>query len=130
MITCATYVFNSLSLHFHGADHIYRRKSTILVLMNNGRRLTASSDRVVRISMYLFPSGLLLIDYGGLDTDFGSITLVFSGTQTVSGLQIRTPEGEWKHVESIPGGITVNVRHVPFSYGSLNVLILCRCAIL
>ena len=46
----------------------------------------------------------------GLDTDFGSLTLVFSGTQTVSGLQIRTPEGEWKHVQSIPGGITVNVR--------------------
>ncbi|KAE9393094.1 Clavaminate synthase-like protein [Gymnopus androsaceus JB14] len=43
-----------------------------------------------------------------VDTDFGSMTLVFSGTQTVSGLQIRTPTGEWKHVKSIPGGITVN----------------------
>ncbi|ESK87420.1 flavonol synthase [Moniliophthora roreri MCA 2997] len=41
-------------------------------------------------------------------TDFGSMTLVFSGTQTVSGLQIRTPNGTWKHVESVPGGITVN----------------------
>jgi isopenicillin N synthase-like dioxygenase len=41
-------------------------------------------------------------------TDFGSITLVFSQTQTVSGLQIRTPTGDWKHVKSIPDGITVN----------------------
>lgn len=37
------------------------------------------------------------------------MTLVFSQTQTVSGLQIRTPTGEWKHVKSIPDGITVNV---------------------
>lgn len=50
-----------------------------------------------------------------LDTDFGSITLVFSGTQTVSGLQIYTREGEWKHVKSVPGGITINVRIIPFS---------------
>lgn len=42
-------------------------------------------------------------------TDFGALTLVFSQTQTVSGLQIRTPSGEWKHVKSIPDGITVNV---------------------
>ncbi|KAF9459397.1 hypothetical protein BDZ94DRAFT_1382076 [Collybia nuda] len=41
-------------------------------------------------------------------TDFGSMTLVFSQTQTVTGLQIRTPSGEWKHVKSIPDGITVN----------------------
>ena len=43
------------------------------------------------------------------DTDFGTMTLVFSLAQTVSGLQIRTPTGEWKHVKSIPDGITVNV---------------------
>lgn len=44
-----------------------------------------------------------------VDTDFGSISLVFSQTQTVSGLQLRTPNGDWKHVKSVPNGITVNV---------------------
>ncbi|KAK7047123.1 hypothetical protein VNI00_006788 [Paramarasmius palmivorus] len=42
------------------------------------------------------------------DTDFGSLTLVFTGSQTVSGLKIRTPDGSWKHVKYVPGGITVN----------------------
>jgi len=39
-----------------------------------------------------------------VDTDFGTMTLVFSLAQTVSGLQIRTPTGEWKHVKYIPDG--------------------------
>ncbi|KAF8584800.1 gibberellin 2-oxidase [Ramaria rubella] len=41
-------------------------------------------------------------------TDFGSLSLVCNQTQTMSGLQIRTPQGEWKHVKPVPGGITVN----------------------
>ncbi|KAH8690019.1 gibberellin 2-oxidase [Talaromyces proteolyticus] len=43
----------------------------------------------------------------GGHTDFGSLTLLFS--QHVAGLQIRTPEGEWKYVKPVTGGITCNV---------------------
>ncbi|KAJ6560736.1 hypothetical protein B0H10DRAFT_1845493 [Mycena sp. CBHHK59/15] len=43
---------------------------------------------------------------GGGHTDFGSLTLLFS--QHVAGLQIRTPQGEWKFVKPVAGGITVN----------------------
>jgi len=39
-------------------------------------------------------------------TDFGSLTLLFS--QSVAGLQIRTPSNEWKWVKHVPGGITCN----------------------
>lgn len=42
----------------------------------------------------------------GGHTDFGSLTLLFS--QHVAGLQIRTPEGEWKYVQPVEGGITCN----------------------
>lgn len=42
----------------------------------------------------------------GGHTDFGSLTLLFS--QHVAGLQIRTPEGEWKYVKPVSGGITCN----------------------
>lgn len=42
----------------------------------------------------------------GGHTDFGSLTLLFS--QHVAGLQIRTPEGEWKYVKHVDGGITCN----------------------
>jgi isopenicillin N synthase-like dioxygenase len=42
----------------------------------------------------------------GGHTDFGSLTLLFS--QHVAGLQIRTPEGEWKYVKPVKGGITCN----------------------
>lgn len=44
--------------------------------------------------------------YKGGHTDFGSLTLLFS--QHVAGLQIRTPEGEWKYVKPVKGGITCN----------------------
>lgn len=40
-------------------------------------------------------------------TDFGSLTLLFS--QNVAGLQIRTPEGQWKYVKPVIGGITCNI---------------------
>lgn len=42
----------------------------------------------------------------GGHTDFGSLTLLFS--QHVAGLQIRTPDGEWKYVKPVSGGITCN----------------------
>ncbi|KAI1084269.1 Clavaminate synthase-like protein [Whalleya microplaca] len=42
----------------------------------------------------------------GGHTDFGSLTLLFS--QHIAGLQIRTPEGEWKYVKPVDGGITCN----------------------
>jgi gibberellin 2-oxidase len=42
----------------------------------------------------------------GGHTDFGSLTLLFS--QHVAGLQIRTPEGQWKYVRPVEGGITCN----------------------
>ena len=42
----------------------------------------------------------------GGHTDFGSLTLLFS--QHVAGLQIRTPEGSWKYVRPVDGGITCN----------------------
>ncbi len=42
----------------------------------------------------------------GGHTDFGSLTLLFS--QHVAGLQIRTPEGQWKYVKPVTGGITCN----------------------
>ncbi|ERS98552.1 hypothetical protein HMPREF1624_05337 [Sporothrix schenckii ATCC 58251] len=42
----------------------------------------------------------------GGHTDFGSLTLLFS--QHVAGLQIRTPEGAWKYVRPVDGGITCN----------------------
>ncbi|KAI1382854.1 Clavaminate synthase-like protein [Hypoxylon trugodes] len=42
----------------------------------------------------------------GGHTDFGSLTLLFS--QHIAGLQIRTPEGEWKYVSPVEGGITCN----------------------
>jgi isopenicillin N synthase-like dioxygenase len=40
-------------------------------------------------------------------TDFGSLTLLFR--QPVAALQVRTPEGKWKHVKPYPGSITVNL---------------------
>ncbi|KAJ5765250.1 hypothetical protein N7520_004809 [Penicillium odoratum] len=43
----------------------------------------------------------------GGHTDFGSLTLLFS--QHVAGLQIRTPEGAWKYVKPVDGGITCNI---------------------
>ncbi|KAJ5915247.1 hypothetical protein N7454_011142 [Penicillium verhagenii] len=43
----------------------------------------------------------------GGHTDFGSLTLLFS--QNVAGLQIRTPEGDWKYVKPVDGGITCNI---------------------
>ena len=42
----------------------------------------------------------------GGHTDFGSLTLLFS--QHVAGLQIRTPEDQWKWVKPVEGGITCN----------------------
>lgn len=42
----------------------------------------------------------------GGHTDFGSLTLLWS--QHVAGLQIRTPEGAWKYVRPVEGGITCN----------------------
>jgi isopenicillin N synthase-like dioxygenase len=42
----------------------------------------------------------------GGHTDFGSLTLLFS--QNVAGLQIRTPDGSWKYVKPVEGGITCN----------------------
>lgn len=42
----------------------------------------------------------------GGHTDFGSLTLLFS--QHVAGLQIKTPEGDWKYVKPVEGGITCN----------------------
>ncbi|KAI5864155.1 Clavaminate synthase-like protein [Durotheca rogersii] len=42
----------------------------------------------------------------GGHTDFGSLTLLFS--QHIAGLQIRTPEGDWKYVSPVDGGITCN----------------------
>ena len=42
----------------------------------------------------------------GGHTDFGSLTLLFS--QHIAGLQIRTPEGQWKYVRPVDGGITCN----------------------
>ncbi|KAF1936588.1 2OG-Fe(II) oxygenase superfamily protein [Clathrospora elynae] len=40
-------------------------------------------------------------------TDFGSLTLLFR--QPVAALQVRTPDGQWKHVKPHPGSITVNL---------------------
>ncbi|PVH93696.1 Clavaminate synthase-like protein, partial [Periconia macrospinosa] len=40
-------------------------------------------------------------------TDFGSLTLLFR--QPVAALQVRTPDGTWKHVKPYPGSITVNL---------------------
>jgi isopenicillin N synthase-like dioxygenase len=40
-------------------------------------------------------------------TDFGSLTLLFR--QPVAALQVRTPEGEWRHVKPYDGSITVNL---------------------
>ncbi|KAI1204515.1 Clavaminate synthase-like protein [Annulohypoxylon truncatum] len=42
----------------------------------------------------------------GGHTDFGSLTLLFS--QHIAGLQIRTPEGQWKYASPVDGGITCN----------------------
>ncbi|KAL5044653.1 hypothetical protein BDW71DRAFT_185559 [Aspergillus fruticulosus] len=39
-------------------------------------------------------------------TDFGSLTFVFS--QPIAGLQVRTPDGNWKYVKPLPGSIVVN----------------------
>ena len=44
--------------------------------------------------------------FGSGHTDFGSLTLLFS--QNVAGLQIKTPQGDWKYVKPVPGAITVN----------------------
>ena len=43
----------------------------------------------------------------GGHSDFGSLTLLFS--QNVAGLQIQTPEGAWKWVKPVEGGITCNI---------------------
>lgn len=40
-------------------------------------------------------------------TDFGSLTMLFR--QPVAGLQVQTPENEWKWVRPHPGSITVNI---------------------
>lgn len=40
-------------------------------------------------------------------SDFGSQTLVFK--QPVAGLQVLTPEGQWKYVKPLDGGVTVNI---------------------
>lgn len=45
--------------------------------------------------------------YVGGHTDFGCVTLLWA--QIVQGLQIKTKEGDWKHVPYIPGSIVVNV---------------------
>ncbi|CAG8283267.1 unnamed protein product [Penicillium salamii] len=39
-------------------------------------------------------------------TDFGSLTFVFS--QPIAGLQVKTPDGNWKYVKPYPGSIVVN----------------------
>lgn len=39
-------------------------------------------------------------------TDFGSLSLLFS--QNIAGLQILTPDGKWKYVKPVRGGITCN----------------------
>ncbi|EXJ53942.1 hypothetical protein A1O7_09279 [Cladophialophora yegresii CBS 114405] len=43
-------------------------------------------------------------------TDFGSLTLLFR--QPVAALQVRTPDGTWKHVKPHPASITVNIADV------------------
>jgi len=90
------------------------------VRMKNGRRSMENSAQAVgRLNDFaLRPQPLTVC----VDTDFGAITLVFSQTQTVSGLQIRTPSGEWKHVKSIPDGITVNVSMIHISILVTDVL--------
>lgn len=40
-------------------------------------------------------------------TDFGSLTLLWS--QNVAGLQLKTPNGEWKYVPPVDNGIICNV---------------------
>jgi len=40
-------------------------------------------------------------------TDFGSLTLLWS--QNVAGLQLKTPQGEWKYVPPVDNGIICNV---------------------
>jgi isopenicillin N synthase-like dioxygenase len=40
-------------------------------------------------------------------TDFGSLTLLWS--QNVAGLQLKTPDGEWKYVPPVDNGIVCNV---------------------
>ncbi|KAK4685958.1 hypothetical protein P7C73_g4177, partial [Tremellales sp. Uapishka_1] len=40
-------------------------------------------------------------------TDYGSLTLLFS--QTVSGLQVKMPDGVYKDIKPVPGSIVVNV---------------------
>ncbi|KAJ7246813.1 hypothetical protein B0H12DRAFT_1235439 [Mycena haematopus] len=40
-------------------------------------------------------------------TDFGSITLLFP--QPVAGLQVQTPDNEWKWVKYVEGGIVCNI---------------------
>ncbi|KAJ6145479.1 hypothetical protein N7470_009374 [Penicillium chermesinum] len=51
----------------------------------------------------------------GGHTDFGSLTLLFS--QHVAGLQIQTPQGDWKYVKPVDGGITCNAADtLSFSY--------------
>lgn len=46
----------------------------------------------------------------GGHTDFGSLSLLFS--QNIAGLQIRTPEWEWKYVKPVEGGITCNAADI------------------
>lgn len=70
----------------------------------------------------------------GGHTDFGSLTLLFS--QHVAGLQIRTPEGEWKYVKPVSGGITCNAadtlsfltngKHAPHNHIPSNFARLCE----
>jgi isopenicillin N synthase-like dioxygenase len=39
-------------------------------------------------------------------TDFGSLTFVFS--QPIAGLQVKTPDGNWKYIKPCPGSVVVN----------------------
>jgi isopenicillin N synthase-like dioxygenase len=63
----------------------------------------------------------------GGHTDFGSLTLLFS--QHIAGLQIRTPEGEWKYVRPVDGGITCNAADTLsfLTNGKSNCLIDYQC---
>ncbi|KAH8802915.1 2OG-Fe(II) oxygenase superfamily protein [Xylogone sp. PMI_703] len=40
-------------------------------------------------------------------TDFGSLTLLWS--QNIAGLQIKTPQGDWRYIPPVDGGIICNV---------------------
>lgn len=81
------------------------------------KQYVTAGDHVLRLLHYPSVPKAVLEKEGavraGSHTDYGTVTLLFQDGS--GGLQVRTPEGEWVHVEPVEGAVVINAGMWVFS---------------